>query len=167
MQGHAQTSGYVAPDGLSMATKEDCRRNKSEFLKATDYLLQAPIDAVDRKAANAVALMWMINTDEVSLNLNTDVVPMISQAPEDSAVAPTLMMLYMVGWSRYILATGDKSELAGNLAGYRAVLKYYLDPLHGMTTNEKLDHYAKLQKDGKLEEAVGLLYKKANAEKKN
>jgi hypothetical protein len=156
---NAQTATYQVPATINFSTAEDCRRNKEEFIKATDYLLLAPIDAADRRKVNAIAMLWMTNSDEVSININADVL-------EEVATHPELMMVFMIGWARHVLQTGDVSDLSGNLAGTRAALKYYKDPAHKAPADKKLDRLAKLDAKGELEAEMSGLLKKAEKSSK-
>jgi hypothetical protein len=136
-----------------MATAAECREHKDEFIKATDYLLSAPVDVADRKEVNAVAMVWLTNTDEVTLNLDADLLtPIMKEEPE-------LMIIHTIGWSRYVLKTQDTNTARGNLAGIRAVLKYYSEATHKVAPSKRLDKLVKLEKEGKLEEEVSRLVK--------
>ena len=61
---HAQAA-YEIPAGVEMATAEECRAHNDDFIKASDYLLSAPVDAPDRKVVNGFVMKWMINTEDV------------------------------------------------------------------------------------------------------
>ena len=88
----------------------------------------------------------------LSLNINAGVVVPLLDGE--------LLVVHMIGWSRYILKTHDTADLNGNLAGFRAVLNYYQDKTHKVPPSKKLDRLIRLEKEGKLENELSALMKK-------
>jgi hypothetical protein len=150
----AQQVSYQLPDDQQLETPEQCRAHKADFEKAALFLLSSPQDAPDRKAANGYAVSWLAATPDVSISVHTDVIePLMNNGD--------LMILHMIGYARYTMEKGDTAHLACNLAGYRAVLNYYSDASHKAPKVAALDRFVKLDKEGKLEEEIAMLLKKA------
>jgi hypothetical protein len=128
------------------ATKEEFRASESRVINTVNYLETTPIDKQgDAWRIQARLLMaWLTNSPEVTIDINAKTVSFAKKNPE-------LMMVFMGGWTRYVLQNGySKDMIQGNLAGIKSAIKVYKLG-NGLKKDKEMDRLIKLDDSAGLE----------------
>lgn len=145
IQGHAQD--FEVPKNYSFKTQADYDSYEAEVLKGIEWLLNTPIKTQPQKRieANAFILQWLTGTKTVSITIKSEIVTFME--PNND-----LLMIFMCGWARHVLQTGDnKNNLAGNLKGVEAVMDFYTKNKDDLRKDKNVEKYLKMKNEGTLE----------------
>ena len=96
---------------------------------------------------SAFLLLWLTGTPAVSMELHAEMI-------EYSEKNPELLILFMGGWAKYVLETGDKDATAGNVAGLEMVINYYNQYKDQMSKDRSLKKLSKKMEGGELKTYV-------------
>jgi hypothetical protein len=143
---HAQTLNV--PQNPKLEKENDYAAYTKDVIACVDWLEKTPIDkdADTRRKANHFLMQWIQGSPDVTISIH-DYVGKFSEA------SPEFLMMFMSGWTRYVLVQKDQDELAGNMAGVQAVLHLY-EISKSIPRNADMDRLIKLSKEGKLKDWV-------------
>lgn len=141
---------FQVPKDYKLKEKEDYKPYEPQILQAIDWALNTPLDkeVEKRQEAYAFILAWLSGSPDVTININFDVVN-VSKTNQD------LLFPFMMGWAKYALENNySKDNLEGNIAGVKAVVKFYEDNKKLLKKDKAVEKYKKLIEDNKLEEEL-------------
>jgi hypothetical protein len=127
-------------------TKEEFTASEPRVVNTVNYLETTPIDKQgDAWRIQAALLMaWLTNSPEVSIEINAKTVTFAKKNPE-------LMMIFMGGWTRYVLQNGySKDKVQANLGGIKSAIKVYKLG-NGLKKDKEMERLIKLDDSGGLE----------------
>jgi len=142
------------PQNPKLEKESDYAAYNKDVIACINWLEKTPVDKEPetRREANRFLMQWIQGTPDVSITIH-DYVAKFSE------VSPEFLMMFMSGWTRYVLERRDQDELAGNLAGVQAVLNLY-GISKSIPRNGDMDKLVNLSKDGKLKAWVEQQLKK-------
>lgn len=140
---------FEIPAGYSFKQKGDYEKYQSEVLKAIQWLQDTPLKANPEKIkdVNAFVLQWLTGTSAVSIEIKQEIVTFMKPNAD-------LLMIFMGGWSRHALETGEKDKVAGTLKGLEAVMDFYTKNRSDLKRDKNVEKYIDMKNSGKLEEYV-------------
>ncbi|MDR0825023.1 MAG: hypothetical protein LBN74_08005 [Prevotella sp.] len=155
---YAQSSAqnYEAPKDYKFENKESYELYEPQVKETIDYLLQTSLgkDAVKRQGASAFLMAWLTGTPNVSVEINTDVIPFIKTNPE-------LLLPYIAGCTKYALDNNySKDSVLQSKAGIGTVVVYYRGNRGYLKKDASVEKYEKLIGKGKLEDEITKKMKK-------
>lgn len=139
---------YTVPKDVKFENKEDYAAYEPQVKETISWLLDTPLakDSNKRKEAGAFFLMWLTGTPDVSIEVNTDIIPFINDNPE-------LLLPFMAGCVRYSLDNNhDKDALKINVAGIETAVSFYRKNRGYLKKDGSIEKYEKLIQKGKLEQ---------------
>jgi len=133
------------PENLAFKTKEDYQKYEKEVLTGIDWLMKQPIDeqVQKRKTINAFVLAWLTGSPSVSISISQDIVTFIG--------CSECLLIYMGGYTKYVLENKDDDLLKANVAAIKSVTVFYKKNKETLGKIKALEKYGKLIKQGKLE----------------
>jgi hypothetical protein len=140
----AQTDSLL--QNLLPTNKEEFTASEPRVIKTVDFLETTPIDKQgDAWRIQAALLMaWLTNSPEVTIEMDAKTVTFAKKNPE-------LMMIFMGGWTRYVLQNGySKDKVQANLAGIKSAIKVYKLG-NGLKKDKEMERLIKLDESGGLE----------------
>ena len=127
-------------------TKEEFTASEPKVIHTTNYLETTPIDKQgdEWRAQATIFTAWLANAPEVTIELNAKTGTFFKKNPE-------LMMIFMAGWTRYVLQNGySKDPVQGNVAGIKSAIKVYKLG-NGLKKDKEMEKLIKIDESGGLE----------------
>jgi hypothetical protein len=127
-------------------TKEEFTASEPRVINTINYLETTPMDKQgDAWRAQAALLMaWLTNSPEVTIDVDSKTVTFGKKNPE-------LLMIFMGGWTRYVLQNGySRDKVQANVAGIKSAIKVYKLG-NGLKKDKEIDKLVKLDDGGGLE----------------
>ncbi len=154
---NAQTA-FKIPENIKLDKGEDYPKYNKDIVACVKWLETHPMgeNVEERKNNNAFLMIWITGSPDVSITIYSF---MMDYSISDG----DLMILFMGGWTRHVIETGDKTEVGGCVAGLETVAKFYKSGTSGLAANKKLDKLVELMEKGKME---GFVKDQIKAEKK-
>tara|TARA_Y100001934_G_C12292279_1_gene745453 strand:+ start:504 stop:1004 length:501 start_codon:yes stop_codon:yes gene_type:complete len=140
---------FKVPKEPKMEKAEDYKAYEEDVLACINWLSShgPEEESSKRKKASAFLLLWLTGTPAVSMELHAEMI-------EYSEKNPELLILFMGGWAKYVLETGDKDATAGNVAGLEMVINYYNQYKDQMSKDRSLKKLSKKMEGGELKTYV-------------
>lgn len=127
-------------------SKEEFTASEPKVINTVNFLETTPIDKQGDAWRLEAALLtaWLTNSPEVTIEMDSKTITFAKKNPE-------LLLVFMGGWTRYVLQNGySKDKVQGNLAGIRSAIKVYKAG-NGLKKDKELDKLIKLDDGGELE----------------
>jgi hypothetical protein len=127
-------------------TKEEFTASEPRVINTVNYLETTPIGKQgDAWRAQAALLMaWLTNSPEVTVDVDSKTVTFAKKNPE-------LLMIFMGGWTRYVLQNGySRDKVQANVAGIKSAIKVYKLG-NGLKKDKEMEKLIKLDDSGGLE----------------
>lgn len=141
---------YMVPKNVKFENKEDYAAYEPQVKETINWLLATSLgkEANKRTEANAFLMMWLTGTPNVSVNVNTDILPFIKKSPE-------LLLPFIAGCVKYSLENNySKDDILLNKAGIETVIAFYRNNRGYLKKDDSIEKYEKLVEKGKLEEDI-------------
>lgn len=141
---------YIVPGNVKFENKKDYATYEPQVKETIDWLLTTSLgkEPNKRAEANAFFMMWLTGTPDVSININTDLLPFIKKSPE-------LLMPFVAGCVRYSLDNNySKDDIQINKAGIETVVTFYRNNRGYLKKDGDIEKYEKLIEKGTLEEDI-------------
>ena len=146
----SQTVDWESLENAELKEAEDFAKINPEIMKLIDWLGNHHLDHKDRIKANATFMRWITGSPTVTISLDTYLMNYTKKNGD-------FLLLYMAGWSKYVLENPDKKEdtIGGNLAGINYFLDFYEKGKDfGVKKDRKVAKLLKKREAGKLEEFI-------------
>lgn len=146
----SQTVDWETLENAELEEAEDFVKIDLQILKLIDWLGNHHLDHKDRIKANSIFMRWITGSPSVTVNLDTYLMNYSKKNGD-------FLLLYMAGWSKYVLENQDKKEdtFGGSLAGVNFFLDFYEKGKDfGVKKDRKVAKLLKKRKAGKLEDFV-------------
>ena len=143
----SQTVDWETLEDAELEEAEDFVKIDAEILKLIDWLGNHHLDHKDRIKANAIFMRWITGSPSVTVGLDTYLMSYTKKNGD-------FLLLYMAGWSKYVLENPDKKEdnFGGSLAGVNYFLDFYEKGKDfGVKKDRKVAKLLKKREAGKLE----------------
>ena len=143
----AQSIDFEKIQDINFKTKQDYLDFEDELLVYLEWLENHSIDHKDRIKVNAVILKWAEGTSSVMITVESYLMDYVKKNP-------AFMVLFIGGWSRYVLQNPDQKEdlLKCNLAAVNSFLDFYEKGKEfGVVKDKKVGKLLKKRKANKLE----------------
>ncbi|MFV0537212.1 MAG: hypothetical protein ACK5M3_07550 [Dysgonomonas sp.] len=141
---------YMVPKNVKFENKEDYATYEPQVKEIIDWLLATSLgkEPNKRTEANAFLMMWLTGTPNVTINVNTDLLPFVNKSPE-------LLMPFIAGCVRYSLENDySKDDIQINKAGIETIVAFYRNNRGYLKKDDSIEKYEKLIEKGKLEEDI-------------
>ncbi|MDR1090744.1 MAG: hypothetical protein LBL79_06680 [Prevotella sp.] len=141
---------YMVPKNVKFENKEDYAAYEPQVKETINWLLATSLgkEANKRTEANAFLIMWLTGTPDVSINVNTDILPFIKKSPE-------LLIPFIAGCIKYSLENNySKDNILLNKAGIETIVAFYRNNRGYLKKDDNIEKYEKLMEKGKLEEDI-------------
>lgn len=148
---------YTVPKNVKFENKDDYAVYEPQVKETIDWLLATSLgkEANKRTEANAFLMMWLTGTPNVSINVNTDILPFIKKSPE-------LLLPFIAGCVKYSLENNySKDNILLNKAGIETVVAFYRNNRGYLKKDDSIEKYEKLLEKGKLEDDLKKKLEKA------
>ncbi|MFK7771498.1 MAG: hypothetical protein AB8F94_05130 [Saprospiraceae bacterium] len=146
----SQTIDWEKWKEVKLEEAKDYENIEPEILELIDWLGNHSLDHQKRTNANAHFVKWISGSANVTIELNPYVL-------EYSKKNTDFMILFMAGWSKYVLENPDKKEdkKGGNLAGINFFLDFYTKGEDfGVRKDRKIVKLLKKREARKLEKFI-------------
>jgi len=140
---------FEVPKGYSFFELEDYENQRSNVIKAVNWLESTPINeqATKRKKVNSFLMEWLTGSTDVSINIDSDVVTFMD--------CGDCLMMFMGSWARYALINKDyNNNFKGNYEGVEAVISLYEKNRERLGSIKAVEKYIKQKNKGKLENYI-------------
>jgi hypothetical protein len=139
---------FEVPKNVKMKKAKDYEKYEADIIKAVNWLESTPLDKYKnkRKDVNKFLIQWLSGAPNVTIELSTFQLDYTDKNPE-------LLIIFMGAWAKDALENPDSEDkaLAGNLAGFKSILKFYKANIDkGLKKNKKIEKLLKLS-DSELE----------------
>ena len=140
---------FEVPKKPKLEKDKDFAAYQEDVLKCIDWLAETPLDeqASKRKEANQFLMLWLTGSPSVTIGLNEDIISFMNTSPE-------LLTIFLGGWAKHSIESGQKDKVSGNLAGIEAVIKFYKANRKTIGKNKSVEKYIKMKEKGSLEAYV-------------
>lgn len=148
---------YMVPKNVKFENKGDYATYEPQVKETIGWLLATSLgkEPTKRTEANTFLMMWLTGTPDVSINVNTDLLPFVKKSPE-------LLMPFIAGCVRYSLENNySKDEIQINKAGLETIVAFYRNNRGYLKKDDNIEKYEKLIEKGKLEEDIKKRIEKA------
>jgi len=137
--------GDIVPKDYKFVAAVDYAPYEPQVMKAIDWLQANPPEVTaERAAVSKFFLDWISGSPEVMINIWEEIVNFTEPNP-------SLLVIFTAGWTKYSLETRKfDDELNGNIAGLERVIEYYGQHRDHLTRDPKVEAYAELYKQKKL-----------------
>ena len=138
----------VPPD-YKLTKNEDYKTYEKDILNTIDYLENTPVNTnrKQRMEAAKFLLEWTTGSPDVTIALSQSILVFTDRNPD-------LQTVFIAGWTRYAIQhPEDKSDVKGNVAGLKSVIKVYKMG-NGMKDDDKVNKLVKVNDKGELEKWV-------------
>jgi len=146
----SQSVDWETLENAELKETEDFVKIDSLILKLINWLGNHHLDHKDRIKANSIFMKWMTGSPSVTVNLDNYLMSYTKKNGD-------FLLLYMAGWSKYVLENPDKKEdtFGGRMAGVNYFLDYYEKGKDsGVKKDRKVVKLLKKRKAGKLEKFI-------------
>ncbi|RYG34504.1 MAG: hypothetical protein EOO01_32200 [Chitinophagaceae bacterium] len=135
----------IVPKDYKLVAAADYALYEPQVLKAIDWLQAHPPEVTkERAAVSKFFLDWISGSPEVSINIWEGIVNFTEPNP-------SLLVIFTAGWTKYALETRKfDDELNGNINGLERVIDYYEKHGDHLARDPKVEAYAELYKQKKL-----------------
>lgn len=140
---------YDFPEDYKLEAPKDYSAYEKEVVKSLNWLVAAPTNKhkEKRKKINIFLLEWILGAPNISISINSEF--------SDVTNNDDFYMIFIGGWAKYAIETGDTSnEVEGNIAGIKSLITYYKKNRKALGKIKYLEKYIKLDEKGKLESYV-------------
>ncbi|AXT20817.1 hypothetical protein D7030_11370 [Flavobacteriaceae bacterium AU392] len=140
---------YDFPEDYKLETPKDYSTYEKEVVKSLNWLVAAPTNKhkEKRKKINIFLLEWILGAPNISISINSEF--------SDVTNNDDFYMIFIGGWAKYAIETGDTSnEVEGNIAGIKSLITYYKKNRKALGKIKYLEKYIKLDDKGKLESYI-------------
>ncbi len=139
---------FEVPKNVKMKKAKDYEKYEQDVIKAVNWLEATPLNKYKnkRKDVNQFLMQWLAGAPNVSIEISAFQLDYTDKNPE-------LLMIFMGAWAKDALENPDADDktLAGNLAGFKSMLKFYKANIDkGLKKNRKIEKLLKLD-DSELE----------------
>lgn len=141
---------FIVPEKYNPSTPEDYEQYEPVVLAAVNWLLDTPVNEQIEKRmdANTFLMKWLSGTQKFTIDIRPQIVNFME-------INPDLLMVFMCGWTKYALETGDyKNALKGNLKGVESVITYYQKNKDNLLKDGHVEKYVRMKEKGTLEEYI-------------
>lgn len=140
---------FSVPNNYIMKQKEDYKKYEGDVLKAIDWLIQTPVDDQKEKRleVNRFFIVWLTGTPDISLEIKSEIITFSKKNPE-------LLVIFMGGWTKYALESGDNNKLTGNLKGVEAVIDFYQKNKKALKKDKNVQQYIEMKEKGQLADYI-------------
>jgi hypothetical protein len=148
---------YMVPKNVKFENKEDYAAYEPQVKETINWLLSTSLgkEANKRTEANKFLIMWLAGTPDVSINVNTDILPFIKKSPE-------LLFPFIAGCVKYSLENNySKDNILLNKAGIETIVAFYRNNRGYLKKDDSIEKYEKLIGKRKLEEDIRKKLEKA------
>jgi len=145
----ASSQEFEVPKAYSFLELEDYENQRSNVIKAVNWLESTPINeqTTKRKAANAFLTKWLAGSTDVRINIDPDIVTFSD--------CDDCLMIFMGSWTRYALENKDyNNDFKGNIEGVEAVISLYEKNRETLGNMKAVEKYIKQKNKGKLEDYI-------------
>lgn len=142
-------SVWKVPKDYQLIKAEDYEPYEKDVVACADFLVLAQKDGLEnkRKRASQFLIKWVSGAPKVMISIDPEVVP--------ESIDKKYMVVFMAGWAKRDIQTKDyKNNLEGNLAGVRAIIKFYQNNKKTLGKDKAIEKYIKLDKKGKLKASI-------------
>ena len=141
---HGQT--FEVPVNYTMKTKADYVRYQQDVVSCFDFLMATPSNEEMDKRMDAGGFMmrWFSGSPYLNIEMNPKIVNF-------TEVNPDLALIFMGGWMKQVVTTGDSSVVNGNLKGLESVIQYYQKNRDKLEKDAHVEKYIKMKEKGELE----------------
>jgi len=146
----SQTVDWETLENAELEEAEDFKEIEPEIIELIDWLGNHSLDHKNRRVANAYFIKWISGSASVTVELHAYVMDYYKKNTD-------FMILFMAGWSKYVLENPDKKEdkIGGSLAGVNYFLDFYKKGKDfGVKKDRKVVKLLKKRETGKLEEFI-------------
>ncbi len=147
--GFAFGGNFEIPKNYKFNTPEDYATYEPQILECINWLSKLKLDQWQDKRVEAEKFLmaWVEGNPKFKVELNPNIMTF-------TETNPTLKAIFVGGWVKYALANPlDMSDLKGNVAGLKAVCKYYETEVN-LNRDKNIEHLAKLRDKGELKKHV-------------
>jgi hypothetical protein len=125
----------------------DFAQYEKDIIAAVNWLAATPVqDQVSKRGdATRFLIEWLTGSPNVSVEINGEIVNFTKPNTE-------LLIMFMGGWTKYVLETNDKSKLKGNLSGIEMVIAFYQKSRKDLKRDKNVEKYVEMKEKGTLEE---------------
>lgn len=135
--------GAPAPAKSASKPEKDYTDMVPEVVGAFDWLYKTPVGTEDekRRDLSAALIQWISESPLVSIELKQEVVPCADQ--------PECLMIFLGGYTKYVLQEKDDSAEA-NLYASERVLEFYEKNRDAIGKHKELEKLLKMKSENKL-----------------
>lgn len=147
---YSQTIDWNTLEAANLEVAKDYEKIEPEILKLINWLGNHSLDHEKRITANAHFVKWISGSSNVTVELN----PFILDYSKKNT---DFMILFMAGWSKYILENPNKKEdkINANIAGFNFFIDFYEKGKDfGVKKDRKVAKLLKKRNAGKLESFI-------------
>jgi hypothetical protein len=147
----AQQNACPVPQNYILEKASDYKAYEKDVTKCVNWLIETPSnqDIESRKAAWQFILKWIDGSPDVMVYVTDDFITFLDKKQ------PELLLVFMGGWSKSTIATGDKDNIEKNaLAAIEDVITYYEKNKEIIGKNKAVEKYIKLKEKGELKKTV-------------
>lgn len=137
---------FQVPTNYKLVKAEDYDKYEQDVIKATNWLIETPINAQKTKRVEVqkFLFMWLQGSPKVSIEVKQNIVTFME--------SPEAFIIYLGGWASYCIENNDyKNDLQGNVRGIENVITFYNKNKKELGKIKGIERYKRLQKKGKLE----------------
>jgi len=139
---------FEVPKNVKMKKAKDYEKYEADVIKAVNWIESTPLNKYKnkRRDVNQFLMQWLSGAPNVTIEIGTFQLDYTENNPE-------LLMIFMGAWAKETLENPDADDkvLAGNLAGFKSILKFYKANIDkGLKKNRKMEKLLKLS-DTELE----------------
>lgn len=141
-----EAQSFVVPVNYAMKTRADYVRYQPDVIACFDFLMATPADREMDKRMDAGGFMmrWFSGSPYLTIEINPKIVNF-------TEVNPDLALIFMGGWMKQVVTTGDSSIVNGNLKGLESVMLYYQKNRENLEKDSHVEKYLKMKEKGELE----------------
>lgn len=127
----------------------DFAQYEKDVIGAVNWLMDTPVDAQPdkRKEVNKFLVEWISGSPNVSIEIKQEIVTFMSPNAD-------LLVIYMGGWTKYVLETKDTDKQKGTLNGLEYVIQFYQKNKDKLKRDKNVEKYIGMKEKGKLEDFV-------------
>jgi hypothetical protein len=140
---------FEVPKDYKFQTAKDYAPYEKDIINCVTWLLNTPLTEQPdkRKESNAFLLKWLTGSPTIKIEIKGEIVTFMD--------TPELLMLFMGGWAKYSLESGDlNNKVKGNMAGIEAVIEFYTKNKEALSKNKNVEKYIKMKEKGTLKEFI-------------
>jgi len=131
---------------VDLNKKEDYKNSEDKFIESYDWLLATNYgeQSAKREELNKFVIEWIMGSPTVTIELNENIL--------SYGDCGDCLVIFMGGWSKYAIESQKYDDIfGGNLAGTKAVLKFYKKNKDALGKNKEIEKLIKLDEAGELE----------------